>query len=210
MCFSAGASFSAAALLGGVAYASLKKGAKTPYLYLAMIPLFFAIQQAAEGVLWVSLKNGYYPSLWGLSAEYFFLLFAFVVYPVWIPLSLSILEKNPFRRNLLFLFLGFGVYIALYNVYFILFSEKLEAKIVDCSIQYYQGTIEGKIGYAIPIFLPMFLSSIRWMSVFGIITLFTFVISLIFYSVTFTSVWCFFAAIVSVMIYVILQKNIRS
>ena len=53
----------------------------------------------------------------------------------------------------------------------------------------------------------MFLSSLRHAWIFGILVAIAYVIAEYFYVATFISVWCFFAAIVSLFIYKILRDN---
>jgi heme A synthase len=57
MCFSATASFSAAAVLGTVGVVALNKVKSKDQLMFASIPLLFGIQQAIEGLVWVSLTH---------------------------------------------------------------------------------------------------------------------------------------------------------
>jgi len=208
MCFSPEASFSAAAVLGCVGYACTKKAGNTKFKYLALIPWFFAFQQAAEGVLWLFIEDDHYPNAISLTAEYIFLFFALVLYPIWFSLALAPLEKDGYRKNLIFVALGLGLYVSAYNIYYILLTGESMARVVDCSIQYYQGTLVGKIGYAVPVYLSIFASSIKGMWIFGLLTFISFMISLFFYFVTFTSVWCFFAAIASLLLYFVLRQNI--
>jgi len=53
MCFSAGASFTAGTLLTFAGTETLRKVHKPSQIVFASIPLFFAFQQFAEGVLWL-------------------------------------------------------------------------------------------------------------------------------------------------------------
>ncbi|MGZ5219533.1 MAG: hypothetical protein ACXWC7_05630, partial [Chitinophagaceae bacterium] len=57
MCFSAGASFGASALLGVIGAVTITKAKTIPQRLFATIPLVFAVQQLSEGMLWLSLKN---------------------------------------------------------------------------------------------------------------------------------------------------------
>ena len=58
MCFSAGASFGASAILGTIGIVTLKKAKTTNQIPFASIPLLFGAQQAAEGALWIGLSSG--------------------------------------------------------------------------------------------------------------------------------------------------------
>ncbi len=55
MCFSPEASFTASAVITTVGIISLKKSQNTESKIMACIPLFFGLQQFAEGVVWLSL-----------------------------------------------------------------------------------------------------------------------------------------------------------
>lgn len=57
MCFSAGASFGASAILVVIGVASLRKVQTRAHLPFAAIPLLFGIKQAFEGVLWLMLGD---------------------------------------------------------------------------------------------------------------------------------------------------------
>jgi hypothetical protein len=57
MCFSAGASFGASAVLGAIGIVTLTKAKTTDQIPFASIPLLFAVQQAVEGTLWIGLTQ---------------------------------------------------------------------------------------------------------------------------------------------------------
>ena len=60
MCFSATVSFAAASVLLPAGVYAIVKAAKRckRHLWLACVPVFFAIQQAVEGIIWVYLGKG--------------------------------------------------------------------------------------------------------------------------------------------------------
>jgi hypothetical protein len=62
MCFSAGASVGASAVLAGVGVAAIKNSGKSPQRLFAVTPLLFAVQQFVEGFIWLSLINSEYAS----------------------------------------------------------------------------------------------------------------------------------------------------
>ncbi len=76
MCFSAAASFSAAAVCGGIGAAALRRAGKRD-LMLAAIPIIFAAHQALEGAVWLTEGDG-----WGRCAGYSFASIAFCIWPV--------------------------------------------------------------------------------------------------------------------------------
>ncbi len=72
MCFSAEASFTAGAVLSVVGVYSLIVNKKPKYIPLAIIPLFFGVQQLAEGGVWLSLTHQ-----WEVRAKTFTYIFLF-------------------------------------------------------------------------------------------------------------------------------------
>jgi hypothetical protein len=100
MCFSASASFVACGAIGAVGLVTIVRARSTNELPLAAIPLFFAIQQGVEGLLWLTLpiaSEG--PSSTGLTQ--IFLLIATVFWPVFAPIAVLLIEPDAMRRRLL-------------------------------------------------------------------------------------------------------------
>ncbi|WP_394353509.1 DUF6629 family protein [Pedobacter foliorum] len=94
MCFSAPASFAAGVgllLVGSIAMIKAKTAAQR---VLACIPIFFAMQQVIEGVLWLALSHAAY-ARWSDLVMYLFLAFAQTVWPILVPLSMLLFEKDP-------------------------------------------------------------------------------------------------------------------
>ena len=75
MCFSAGASFGAAAVLSIVGAVAVIKAKTIPQGLFAAIPFIFSIQQVAEGMLWLSFINDEIP---GRSFFFYFFNILFV------------------------------------------------------------------------------------------------------------------------------------
>jgi len=213
MCFSPEASFTAAAGLAVVGYGSLKQITDKSQALLAIMPLLFAVQQLSEGVLWLALDYGYYPTLLSDIAMSVFLFFAYITWPIWLPFSLVMIEKKSFRLNLLLLCLGVGIGFTVINFYSAQDSA-LSAKIVDNSIQYGAYQVNSpwffytmRILYLAAVIVPCFISTFPLMWVFGLLVGISYAIAEYFYFATFSSVWCFFAAIVSISIFFILYRH---
>ena len=81
MCFSAGASFGAGAILSVVGVASIRKAQSPSKILFASIPLLFAMQQITEGFLWLSVTDPTYASLEQVTT-FGFLFFAQVAWPI--------------------------------------------------------------------------------------------------------------------------------
>ena len=82
MCFSVGASFATAGTLSVISLLSIKQVAhKKELIPFALTPLFFGIQQACEGFVWITINNGDTTSLLHVISMYSFLFFAAMFWP---------------------------------------------------------------------------------------------------------------------------------
>lgn len=202
MCFSAQASFGASIVLGTMGIYALKK-ATPPQRLLAMVPLFFAIQQACEGIVWVTYSNPAYALLTTL-ATYSFCFFAFFFWPIWIPITTIKMETDPWRQMILQGILIIGSLVSSVLI-FSVFQNGIQTTVSCHHIRYdiFLPTVLSNIGvvfYCIATILPLFVSSKRWLSLFGILTVGSVTLSAFFYETFFVSVWCFFAALLSSVI----------
>lgn len=206
MCFSTEASFTAAAVLGVFGIFTLKK-CKTKSLYLlASIPLLFAIQQLTEGFLWLGFNNFFESTVVFKTITNVFLIFAFLIWPIWVPLSLYLPEKVQWRRILIGLNLIGGIILAGFNLFYSL-QQEIDVHLINHSIQYLGNTPSQTYIYPIIVLLPYFLSSLKNAWIFGALTAAAYVAAEYFYTETFVSVWCFFAAVASISIYKIIKDN---
>lgn len=212
MCFSAEASFTSAAVLSGIGYFSCKSVKHKNLLLLAMIPFLFALQQFSEGMIWLSFKfNQSDPYLLEFSKS-MYLIFAFLVWPLFFPFSIYYAERDKFRKKILGIFSLAGLFLSLYFLYYA-FNNKISIYIVNYSIQYqllnsFNINIWILTGlYTAIVLIPCFISSLDLMWWYGIFLVFSWLISEHFYYENFTSIWCFFSAIISTFIFLILRAN---
>ena len=214
MCFSAEASFIAGSVLTVAGIASIKKAGTRRQMMFASVPLLFAAQQFTEGVLWIVLPKPEYLGLQKLTT-YTFLFFAQVVWPSWVPISVLLLEKDERRKKILRLFSGIGLLVSCY-LCFRLFTNHVYAEISDYHIHYDLGPVSVAaryfgVFYFIATAASPFISGIKKLWIMGAAILSSYIISFVFFHNNVISVWCFFAAIISVVIYFIiadLQKTI--
>jgi hypothetical protein len=210
MCFSATASFAAAGVTtvaGGVAVRATRRPAQ---LLLAVIPLFFAFHQAAEGFLWRALTQPEHAG-WIRPAMFSFLAVAEVVWPFWVPLAIWAQEDDPRRKRILAAVLVLGCALALARAYG-LYAWPVSASIVGRHIQYqlsapYLVRPIGDVCYLLVTVGPPLLSSNRLIRVLGVVVLASFVLAELVFSQTAFSVWCFFAAILSAFIVAALKRR---
>jgi hypothetical protein len=209
MCFSAEASFASGAVLSAIGVASVKKVSKPEQRLFAVIPLLFAAQQFAEGVLWTTLRSGGHERLQN-AAMYIFLITALVIWPVMVPLSVWFMEKVKGRRKLLAGLVVMGGAVSLIYVYYLI-SHTVTVQISGFHLAYYVNGFPNIryafIFYLLPTVAPLFVSSVRRMWLFGILIAASCAVTGLFYAEYLTSVWCFFAALISVTIYWVLVES---
>ncbi len=204
MCFSAAASFTASAVLGAAGVHTMSRSRTKQDVILATIPFIFAFQQFFEGLVWVLPAYTWH----SLVAAYMFLFFAFLFWPLYIPLACYMHEINKKRKKILKVFVFFGLVGSLYLL-ISLFINPLEVVEVGGSIQYRIDIPFETIGIAIYIAgtVGSFLIATHpFLKLFGVLTGIAAWVSWTFYTLTFTSVWCFFCALLSVVIWAHILK----
>src|SRR3990172_2351030 len=92
MCFSAEASFAAAAILLPAGAIGVQRAYRTDprYLPFAALPIFFGLQQLLEGLVWTGNALSSDTMVQRFSLAYMF--FSWLAWPVWVPLSTYFLE----------------------------------------------------------------------------------------------------------------------
>ena len=207
MCFSATASFIAGGTLSTIGGATIKKVKKKSELPYAAIPLLFGIQQIIEGVLWLSFYNNLV--LIRTVATFLFSLFAYALWPAFVPFSVKLLEPSSGRKKILFVLQTIGGGVGLYSLYFII-KFPITCSIVNYSIQY-AGTIPFGYQifwlYCVSACGSCFVSSHKIINIFGVFLIVSIAITYHYYLVSFVSVWCFFAALLSGVVYLYFVKR---
>jgi hypothetical protein len=210
MCFSAGASFAGGVVISAIGLATQGKVKKPSQRLFAVIPLIFGLQQFAEGVLWITLRSGEHAWLQNVAA-YLFLITALVIWPVMIPLSMWFMEEVKTRKRILSGLIVTGGILSLFYA-FCLISYNVTPQINSFHIQYVDDFPRTLVDIAFIFYLgstiaPLFVSSVRRMWLFGILITASCIVTGILFSYYLTSVWCFFAALISVTIYWILNNK---
>lgn len=217
MCFSATASFGASVVLIPVGLYCLKKaaGLKQPYWVFALLPLVFGVQQIFEGFVWLGLEadDGASVRLPALG----FMLFSHVFWLFWIPFACYALETDATRKKLFYglIFVGAALGLSMYIPLW-LHHDWLRVLITEHSIDYkttlvydaYVPRIALRVFYAVIVLTPLLLASERSIKIFGLIIAVSVAFSSIYYGYAFISVWCYFAAVLSLYIlFMILRKS---
>jgi hypothetical protein len=202
MCFSATASFVASGALIGMSLATALVARKKDKVLIA-IPMLFGIQQAFEGVQWLYLDRGSTSPL----AGYAFLFFAFIVWPVYVPAFVSLLD--PQRKKIMRWFIVVGCLVSAYFAV-ILATQPLRIRERSNCVNYtfdLPGQWFVAALYVAAILGPLLLSSravFRW---FGALIFVLAVVAGTVYHHNFISVWCFFSAAVSALFFLHVQRK---
>lgn len=208
MCFSAEASFTAAAVLVPVGAVTLY-GAyvrKPRYLAIAALPLFFGLQQLFEGLVWVGNAFSSPAMVERYSLAYMF--FTWLAWPVWVPLSTYFLEPCG-RRYVYLLFAILGGMVGAMQ-YFPYFAHEgwLTTRFLPYAISY-EGTLlfdfimQRSLAYAVYLFVvvaPLLSSSERDAQVFGILISAVAVTVYLFFQYAYISMFCFGGAVMSLFV----------
>jgi hypothetical protein len=213
MCFSPEASFAGGVIISAIGVLTIKKVHKPSQIVFAGIPLFFGIQQLAEGFLWVTLPSPDLISIQRIST-YLFLIMALVIWPFMIPLSVTLMEEDSSRKKNLRLLLLLGVFLSAYYSFCLIFF-KVNPN-VSCYHILYKNDFPAAL--SLPAFMiylfvtitPLFISGIKRTWMLGILMMLSCLVTAIFFTQFLTSVWCFFAALISGVVYWILMDSKRN
>ena len=205
MCFSAPASFTSGTILTLSGVYSLRQARQKRVLPFAVIPLLFGIQQLTEGVIWSSFAA---PALNALATQTY-LIFAYSLWPALIPSTFYLLETEKKRKQYLVPFMALGVVLGLYLLWHTL-SFPYVAQVVCNSIGYFGS--HKYFPFVAPVYLTVIcgsalISSRKLINLLGLAIAATACVAAWFYTYSYVSTWCFFAAILSVLVIVQVRKE---
>ena len=203
MCFSATASFIAGGtltVLGSVMLRRIDTKSERPF---AAIPLLFGIQQIVEGMLWLAIQHDM--ALIEKITTYLFTIFSHLLWPTYIPYAIALMEKETetWRNKLMWTFRTIGLIVTVHLL-------------VQVTMQPLMAVVDRHMLYISPFFYewPMMVlyvastcivalfSSHILIRILGLMILISFLVSYLFYMQALFSVWCFFAALLSLIIYI--------
>ena len=213
MCFSAGASFAGGVVITAIGVATMIKVHRPSQIVFASIPLFFGFQQFVEGFLWYILQHPEYAQYQNV-VTHTFMIMAQVFWPMMIPLAVLFMETNRKKKKIIWFLLGAGILVSVFYA-FCLLSYSVIPEISGYHI-YYDVQQNPKtlsfiafLLYLITSITPLFLSSIKRTHMLGILMSISCLVTIIFFTQYLTSVWCFFAALISAVIFWILSDSKR-
>jgi hypothetical protein len=201
MCFSATANFVGSGVLGAVGVVTLTRVKHRRELLFAALPVLFGVHQFIEGFVWLGLDGILSPSVaHDMGAA--FMLYAQGLLPFLLPLSVFLFEPNAKSRSRMLPFVVLGGATTLY-ILWALTAFQLQLYVRGNSIVYInQATNNTAVAllYVIATCGSLFFSKIKMMVIFGAANLAILLVVMEVKRYAFTSLWCAYAAVASVII----------
>jgi hypothetical protein len=197
VCYSPQADLVGGIVIGAIGIDALRHvDHKDDHLALASLPLLLGAHQIDEAFVWLGLQ-GHVPAAVGRVALWIYLLIAFVVLPVGIPLAVRAFEPDRLRRRLMLPFAAIGAIVGIY-----LLGAMLQGPI-DASLAHYHLAYSAPLShgllvtsfYVVAVCGALLLSSFRHVVIFGIANLIAVAILARLTVDGFASLWCAYAAI---------------
>ena len=208
MCFSATANFVGSGVLGTIGVVTLSKVKHPRELLFASLPALFAIHQFTEGFVWLGLDGILSPAVTrDMGAA--FMLYAQGLLPFILPLSVVLFEPDAKSRRRMMPFLILGMLTALY-ILWALVAYPTQISIKSNSIVYINPATNNTavaIFYVIATCGSLLFSKVRDMVVFGIANMAILLAVMGVKRYAFTSLWCAYAAVASVIILAYFWKS---
>jgi len=208
VCFSATANFVGSGVLGAVGVVTLSRVKHRREVLFAALPTLFAIHQFIEGFVWLGLDGILSPAVaHDMGAA--FMLYAQGLLPFLLPLSVLLFEPTAASRQRMLPFLVIGGGTTLY-ILWALTAFPLQLFVKGNSIVYInQATNNTTVGllYVIATCGSLFFSKIRMMVLFGAANLVILLAVMAVKRYAFTSLWCAYAAVASVIILAYFWKS---
>jgi hypothetical protein len=195
-------------VLGAVGVVTLSRVKHRREVLFAALPTLFAIHQFIEGFVWLGLDGILSPAVaHDMGAA--FMLYAQGLLPFLLPLSVMLFEPTAASRQRMLPFLVIGGGTTLY-ILWALTAFPLQLFVKGNSIVYInQATNNTTVGllYVIATCGSLFFSKIRMMVLFGAANLVILLAVMAVKRYAFTSLWCAYAAVASVIILAYFWKS---
>jgi hypothetical protein len=207
MCFSATASFAAGGFLLGLGTVTLRLARTPRERPFAAIPLLFAIQQFIEGVIWLTFSHD--APLLNTVMTHAYSFFSHVLWPVYVPVAVLLIEPPGRRRRMLLAFVVAGLVVGSYLLY-VLAMYPVVSRPTGRHVEYVSPHFFAMTLYLLSTSVSLLLSTHQVVKLFGVLALLSFAAAYYFYAVWFISVWCLFAALMSAVICLHFVPRFRS
>ena len=210
MCFSAEASFAASGVLAASSVAISRIPKERSSVPLSLFPAVFATHQFMEGILWLH-HDGILPEAYKDVAVYAYVFIAYVLWPIFVPFAVYLVEPGRRRRAVILLCqaigLGVGAALLLGNA-----GAPLDVSANCCSLSYQVNAPDALMApYLVAVAIPFLVCSRKSLVSFGVaLTISCAAAAMLASAATFPSVWCFFAAVLSGGLYLHFHLEARA
>jgi hypothetical protein len=208
LCFSATANFVGSGVLAAVGVVTLTKVKHRRELLFAALPVLFAIHQFIEGFVWLGL-DGILSAKVAHNMGAAFMLYAQGLLPFILPLSVILFEADAKSRRRMQPFLILGTLTALF-ILWALTAYPTQVFVKGNSIVYINQATNNEVVavlYVIVTCGSLLFSKVKDMVIFGIANLAILLLVMAFKRYAFTSLWCAYAAVASVIILAYFWKS---
>ena len=208
VCFSASADFIGSAVLGTVGTMTLAEVKHRRELLFAAMPCLFALHQFTEGFVWLGL-DGTLPKIVVHSAGAAYLLYAHGLLPFLLPLSVLLIEPNGPRQRRMLDFCLLGGALSIYILWGLI-AFPVEVYAQSHAIVYFNQistTDLVAVLYVGATCGALFFSGYRALVLLGWLNLAGLLVVMLVRRYEFTSIWCAYAAVVSVVIYFFFRRS---
>ncbi len=202
MCFSATSSFIASGVIGAIGIATLRHVREPRALLFASVPMLFAVHQFTEGWVWLGL-DGRIGKVGFDHVSFLFMLYAQGILPLLMPAAVVLMEPPGWRRTVILGLTGIGALVCVWDVAGLIFLPS-RCFVEQNSIAYRNpatGSLWLSYLYILATCGALLLSTHRVVRWYGVLNVVALSIAEVVKEYAFASVWCFYAALMSVMIY---------
>ncbi len=202
MCFSATASFVASGVIGTIGVATLRHVREPRALLFACVPLLFAVHQFTEGLVWLGL-DGQIGKIALDHVSFLFTLYAQGILPLLMPVAVLLMEPPGRRRDAIWGLTAIGAVACAWDVTGLIAWPT--HTFVDYQSISYRNPITGNLTISLLYIMAtcgaLMLSTHRVVRWYGVLNVIGLSIVQVVRDYAFASVWCFYAALLSVIIY---------
>jgi hypothetical protein len=202
MCFSATASFAASGVIGSIGLATLRHVRDPRALLFAAVPMLFALHQFTEAFVWLGLDGKIGPIALG-HVTFLFMVYAQGILPFLMPLAVLLMEPLGWRRRIIIALTLLGAMVCAWMIYGLVAFDS-QCHVEQHSIAYrnaFTGNFTASLLYILATCGALVMSTHRVVRTYGVINVIGLTITQIIKEEAFASVWCFYAASLSIVIY---------
>ena len=181
---------------------TLMKVSQPKEVVFATLPLFFGLHQFTQGFVWLGMQDLISDRALEM-AEMAFVFYAKGFLQFWVPLAIWMLEPSGWRKNIVGLLTLLGGALTLYSLW-ALTTGPVHVYVMNHALVYetpktnYLGL---GIGYVLTTIGALILSSSISIRLFGWLNFIGLTLVWVLKPYAFTSLWCLYAAAVSVLLY---------